>query len=96
MAAVSLARLGRPAGAALLLDMTGTEIYAAAREQDPAKYPAGWVQHNRRTAIRALARLGRAEDRARIEGLARDEPDPLVREEAMRALAEWGTPRPPG
>jgi HEAT repeat protein len=95
MAAVSLARLGRPAAAPLLRDMTGTEIYAEERARDPAKYPADWVQHNRRTAVRALGRLGRPEDRAWVEELARDEPDPLVREEAMRVLAEWGQ-SPPG
>jgi HEAT repeat protein len=92
MAAVSLARLGRPAGAALLRDMTGSEIYAEARARDPGKYPPDWVQHNRRTAVRALARLGRAEDRAFVEGLAEGEQDPLVREEAMRALSAWGAP----
>ena len=94
-AAMSLAHLGRPAGAALLRDLTGTEIYAEVRAREPKKYPPYWVQENRRAAIRSLARLGRAEDRPLVEKLAADEPDALVREEAMRALAAWGT-APPG
>jgi HEAT repeat protein len=89
MAAISLSHLGDPSGADVLVDLIDPATYEAIRQGDPRKYADGQlVQNNRIHALRALARLGRAEDDALLEGLAADDADPSVREVAMRALQD--------
>jgi hypothetical protein len=89
MAAISLSHLGDPSGAAVLLDLIDPATYEAIKRDDPRKYAAaGLVQNSRIHAVRALARLGRAEDLGRFEQLAADDADPEVREAAMLALRD--------
>lgn len=89
-AAVSLARLGSSAGVDVLFSLLGTEVYEAANQDNPSRFRTGeLVSRARRTALRALARLGRAEDRARLEGY-REDPDLEFRGEVLDALSTWG------
>lgn len=90
MAAVSLSHLGDASGARVLRDLAGAEIYAAEHTTNARRFSSAiLVQNSRVTAVRALARLGLPEDRALFERLASSsEPDPAVREAAMKALAD--------
>jgi HEAT repeat protein len=86
-AAISLARHGDPAGAGVLRELIGLESYAAARAADARKFATERSVHDARLeAVRALARLGRVEDRELFQALAESEGDPAVREAAMLAL----------
>ena len=86
-AAISLSWLGDPAGAMLLKDGAGREIYEAERSRDPREYARPEVvRENRVRALEALARLGREGDRALFEELASGDEDLQVREAAMKAL----------
>ncbi len=86
MAAISLSHLRDASGAAVLLELIDPGIYVAIHRAEPRKYADDRiVQNSRIRALQALARLGRAEDAPVLEQLAADEPDPAVREAAMRA-----------
>jgi HEAT repeat protein len=87
MAAISLSHLGDASGAHVLADLASSATYEAAHAEDPRKYAdAKVVQDSRIYAVQALARLERAEDRGLLQDLADGDPDPEVREAAMRAL----------
>ena len=59
--------------------------YEAIHAEDPTKYAdPKLVQNNRIRALEALARLGRPEDMELFLRLCDDEPDPAVREAAMK------------
>jgi HEAT repeat protein len=89
-AALALAMRGDPAGASVLRDLLDPAVYAAEHGKDAAKFAqARLVSESRVSAIQALARLHRAEDRAEIEKVAEKDDDLLVREAGMRALAAW-------
>lgn len=89
-AAVSLARLGSPAGVDVLFSLLGTAAYEDANRENPSRFrSAELVSRARRTALRALARLGREQDRERLEGY-RDDADLEFRGEVLDALATWG------
>jgi HEAT repeat protein len=86
-AAISLARLGDASGASVLRDLLDEQSYAAARAADPRKFATARSVHDARLeAVRALARLARAEDRELLQELSKSEADPDVREAAMLAL----------
>jgi HEAT repeat protein len=96
-AAISLARLGDPAGAEVLGELVDPETYVRAREADPRKFASErFVHDSRLAAVRALGRLGRPQDRPLLEGLAAGDDDPAVREAAMRALEGSAGPTDPG
>lgn len=87
-AAISLSHLGDARGAAVLRELVDPQSYERARARDARKFAAPQhVRASRVKAVEALARLARAEDRALLEQLASEEPDSLVREAALRALA---------
>jgi HEAT repeat protein len=89
-AALALAMRGDPAGASVLRELLDPALYAAEHGKDAAKFAiARRVSESRVSAIQALARLHRAEDRAEIEKVAEKDDDLLVREAGMRALASW-------
>jgi HEAT repeat protein len=89
-AAVSLARLGSPEGVEVLFELLGTDVYEVANQDNPSRFRTGaLVSRARRTALRALARLGRAEDRSRLEAF-REDPDLEFRGEVLDALSTWG------
>jgi hypothetical protein len=84
-AAIGLSWLGDPAGASLLRDGAGRELYEAERERDAMRYARqDIVRDNRVKAIEALIRLQRPEDRTFLEGISADEEDLEVREAALR------------
>lgn len=86
-AAIGLSWLGDPGGAILLRDGARRDLYEAERERDSRNYArADIVRENRVRALEALARLGRAEDRAFLEDISAGDDDLEVREAAMRAL----------
>jgi HEAT repeat protein len=88
-AAISLALLDDPAGAEVLREMLGEEAYAAEHAASAQRWAhAELVSESRIQAVHALARLGRAEDLAALQPLARDDGDPNVRAAALRALAD--------
>jgi HEAT repeat protein len=88
-AAISLALLDDPAGAEVLREMLGEEAYAAEHAASAQRWAhAELVSASRIQAVQALARLGREEDLAALEPLARDDGDPNVRAAALRALAD--------
>jgi len=91
-AALSASKLDPPLDSAgpLLRELTGKEIYAAEREQDPHRFTrARDVSQFRALAVTALGRLGLTEDRAFLESL-RGDSDLLVAEAAMKVLDTWG------
>lgn len=89
-AAVSLAKLGNPAGVEVLFSLLGTDVYAAANKDNEKRFRTGAeVSRARQTALRALARLRRAEDRSRVEEFS-DDPDLEFRGSVLDALATWG------
>ncbi|MCB9915303.1 MAG: HEAT repeat domain-containing protein [Planctomycetes bacterium] len=89
-AAISLSKLGDPAGATVLLGMLDPEVYRAENEAHRERFRTGRsISESRRAALAALARLGRAEDRARIEAY-RDDEDLDFRAAVLAALASWG------
>ena len=89
-AAISLSHLGDDAGAALLTDLAGLELYEAANAADSSAFPrARDVRAFRILAVRAIARLERPADRAFLERLAVDESDIEVREAALRAVESF-------
>ena len=87
-AAISLASLGDPAGAAVLDDLLSTEPYTSEREVNPAAWAPQRVSESRRKALEALVQLDLPPDAARLQSLADDDPDPNMREAALRVLAE--------
>jgi HEAT repeat protein len=92
-AAISLAALGDGRGARVLLEMLEPSNYEAVRRQDERKYAkAKHVRASRLTALGALIRLGRPEDRPRLEALAASDADLEVRDLALRALAAARAP----
>ncbi|MFT7671500.1 MAG: HEAT repeat protein [Planctomycetota bacterium] len=89
-AAISLAKMGNGAGVPVLFAMLDLEVYRAENEADRARFRTGEVvSQSRRKALTAIARLGRAEDRARVEGLKED-PDLEFRGVVLDSLAHWG------
>jgi len=96
-AAISLARLGDPSGASVLRELLDAASYAAAHAADPRKFATERSVHDARLeAVRALARLDRAEDRDLLRELSKSEGDPAVREAAMLALeGKLGPAEPP-
>jgi HEAT repeat protein len=90
-AAASLSKLDPPDGSAarLLRDLTETSIYTAENARFPQKYRvAEEVSDHRVVALRALGRLGLAEDRALLEALTKDS-DLNVADGALKVLADW-------
>jgi HEAT repeat protein len=88
-AAISLSLLGDPAGADVLRELLDPAAYAAERAVSSTRWASGeQVSATRIQAVHALARLGRAQDLAALEPLARDDEDLNVREAALRALAD--------
>lgn len=88
-AAVSLSHLGDAAGADVLRELVDPASYERAREADARKFAAPQhVQATRVTAVKALARLAREEDRELLQRLSRTDEDNLVREAALRALEQ--------
>jgi len=86
MAAISLSHLGDDAGHTVLLDLVDSATYEAIQAADSTKYgDPNIIQNNRIRALQALARLGRPADMALFVRVADEEPDPAVREAAMRA-----------
>jgi HEAT repeat protein len=85
-AALSLATLGEASAAPVLLEMLALEPYEAERELDPHKWPPRRVSESRRKALAALARLACPPERAVLERLAGEDPDPLVRDAARSLL----------
>jgi HEAT repeat protein len=89
-AALALATRGDPAGASVLRDLLDPAVYAAEHGRDGAKFAQPrLVRDSRVSAIQALARLRRPEDREEIARVAAKEDDLAVREAAMRALESW-------
>lgn len=87
-AAISLSHLGDPSGAVVLRELVEPAAYEEAHRAEPRKFAAPQhVRSSRVKAVEALGRLALAEDRALLERLAAQEPDTLVREAALRALA---------
>lgn len=86
-AAISLSRLGDARGARVLRELVARESYDSVHRAQPAKFAnEPLIQAVRVKAVEALARLALEEDRALLAGVAKDDPDPHVREAAMRAL----------
>ncbi len=95
-AAFSLAKLDPPGyeAAEVLVSMTGTEVYEAAREADPSLFTrAEDVSHNRIKALAFLAHLGRDEDWQVIASL-REDPDLNVRDQVLTLLADRDADKP--
>ena len=89
-AAISLAKLGDPAGVFVLQSLLETDVYAAENERDERRFRSGEVvSRSRRKAVGALALLGRGEDRARVAEFS-DDPDLEFRAAVLDALASWG------
>jgi HEAT repeat protein len=89
-AAISLAKLGNAAGAGVLRSLLETEVYTLEHGRDERRFrSAEVVSRSRRKALSALARLGRSEDRAGVEGY-REDPDLEFRAVVLDALASWG------
>lgn len=94
-AAISLARLGDPGGAAVLRELVAPETYTNEGLRAAGKFQGERSVHQARLeGVQALARLGLDEDRELLERLAAEDPDHAVREAAMRALER--TPQSPG
>jgi HEAT repeat protein len=88
-AAVSLSHLGDSTGAPVLRELVDPSSYDRDRADARARWTHGSsVSHSRARAVAALARLDLPDDRALLEELAADEPDPAVRQAAMRALED--------
>lgn len=88
-AAISLSLLGDPSGAGVLRELLDPASYAAEHAVSVERWGSGeQVSATRIQAVQALARLGRPEDLAALEPLARDDTDPNVRQAALRALAD--------
>jgi HEAT repeat protein len=83
-AALSLSILGDDAGVDVLRDMLDPDSYAALQGTEAE------LQMDRVLALRGLGRLGFESDRREVERMKAEEADPVVREAAMRALANWG------
>jgi HEAT repeat protein len=88
-AALSLAELGDPAGEAVLTEMCAVAPY----EEERARHRERWTEAelislSRRKALRALADIGRAPARERLEELASGDADPNIREIARELLSE--------
>lgn len=93
-AAIALSHLGDPSGAEVLRELSSAAIYAELNRAEPKKFAQGeLVTRSRVLAVGALARLGRAQDRALLEQLAAEESDVEVREAAMRALSAGAAER---
>ena len=89
-AAISLAKRGDERGAGVLVELLEPETYRAEHDRDRRRFGSeSLVRESRRKALAALARLGRAKDRARVEALAGD-PDLELRAAALEALERWG------
>jgi HEAT repeat protein len=89
-AALALAMRGDAAGASVLRDLLDPAVYAAEHGRDGAKFAQGrLIRESRVSAIQALSRLHRAEDRAEIERVAATDDDLVVREAGMTALKSW-------
>jgi hypothetical protein len=86
-AAIGLSWMGDPAGASILRDGAGMELYEAERDRDSARYARkDIVRDNRVKAIEALVRLQRPEDLAFLEAISANEEDLEVREAALRVI----------
>ena len=91
-AALSLARLGDPAGVGVLRESIAEAPYLEQRARDPEKWRRSEaIGQGRRKALAALADLGALPPRQELEALATEDPDLLVRELAQELLR--GDPR---
>lgn len=96
-AAVSLSKLGDPAGATVLRDATDPEVYAAEHALDPHRFAGeATISESRIKALEGLARLHRPQDRELVARLAAADADLNVRGAAKRALEAWGEGAPEG
>jgi HEAT repeat protein len=89
-AALALALLGDERAAETLLELADPATYEREREaSDGRRFArATLVSSGRASAVQALGRLGRPQDRALLSELAEGDDDLDVREAALRALAE--------
>lgn len=86
-AAISLASLGDPSGAAVLRELVRPETYTSEGLRTAGKFQGERSVHQARLeGVQALGRLGLAEDRELLAALAAEDADHAVREAAMRAL----------
>jgi HEAT repeat protein len=91
-AALALARLGDPSGAAVLQELLEPESYAAEHAVDADRwYRAEHVSESRIQAVQALARLGRPADLAVLAAAEAREDDQNVLAEIKGALREART-----
>jgi len=89
-AAISLAKLGDPAGAGVLLSLLDPEVYRAENEADRRRFRSGEiVSQSRRKGLEALRKLGRPADREAVLAW-REDPDLEFRGELLDALERWG------
>jgi len=86
-AAISLSHLGDARGVEVLHELVDPASYASVQSAQPKKFASErLVESTRLHAVAALGRLGRAQDRALLEAVAKDDASLQVREAAMRAL----------
>lgn len=97
-AAISLSHMRDPYCADLLKELAGAQAYELEHERDQKRYArADTVRESRLKAIDALGRLDRNEHAGFFEELAQDPgSDLLVREAAMRMLADRNPEAGPG
>jgi HEAT repeat protein len=88
-AAISLSKLGDPAGVEVLFSLLEPELYVAENKANRERFRTGKsVSQSRRAAVMALLRLGRSEDRARLEAWSEDS-DLEFRAVVIDAVANW-------
>jgi hypothetical protein len=87
-AALSLVRLGDPAGIAVLREMIHPEPYQAEHDLEPRKWAPQRVSESRVKAVRALRELGEPIDAELLARWARDDPDSAIRALARELLEE--------
>lgn len=86
-AALALAAQGDPAGAEVLRELIDPATYEAERARDHRLWTQGEnISESRQKALRALAGLGRGEDRDLLEEVARGDEDLNVRAVALDVL----------
>jgi len=87
-AAISLVRLGDPAGIGVLREMIHPEPYRAEHDLDPRKWAPQRVSESRVKAVQALRELGEPIEPELLERWARDDPDSAIRALARELLEE--------
>jgi HEAT repeat protein len=89
-AAISLSKLGDDRGAEVLFQLLEPEVFEAEHAAHSRRFRGPLsISESRRSALRALARLGREGDRQRVETWLKD-PDLEFRAGVIDSLADWG------